>query len=320
MKSKKINIKKLEKKVGRFFSKAIPLWMVVMLLVQSTAAVGLLEYYVMKRYVQEQIIAIAKAKSPEELAQILQQEVTPQDGYTLAATWGDTGKELLDSGVIDQQKYNQLFTQDPGGTAMMKYLNNTSQDHMTVNTMNARFMVNTLWAIGLVNKSKILDNGQMQQYGQGDPMQYASTGGWDLGSKTTKELYSSQPIIQLTDQQQTLVKKIADTVFRPCCNNPTSFPDCNHGMAALGYIELAVKQGVSEKRIYQDVLALNSYWFPQQYVTLATYYQKQNIDWHDVDAKVSLSQQYSSSQGSGQIQQQVQPVSAGNGQGGGCSA
>ena len=312
--------KQLKAKAKKIFYKAVPLWMVVILILQSSTAIGLLEYYVLKKYVNEQIIAMAKTKSPEELAQVLKQEVLPQNGYVLGVTWGDMGKELLDSGVIDRQKYDELFAHDPGDSGMMKYMTHSSNDHMMVNVANSRFMVNTFWALGLVNKSKILDVGQMKTNGQGDPMQYASTGGWNLGSKSTSDLYSSQPLIQLTDKQEALVEKIASSIYRPCCDNPTSFPDCNHGMAALGYIELAVKQGVPEKRIYKDILALNSYWFPQQYISLATYFTQQKTDWHDVDAKLALSQQYSSAQGAGQIQQQLQPVSGSTSQGGGCSA
>jgi len=307
----------LKERIKKIFTKAIPLWMVVILILQSTTIFGLFQYYVLKKYINEQIITIAKEKNPEKLALVLRQEVLPQNGYILGVTWSDIGKDLIDAEVIDKQKYEQLFAQDSGDNAMMKYMTHSSREHMMVNEANSHFMVNTLWALGLVNKNNLLDEGQMHS---DDPMQFASTGGWSLGSKPTRELYSSQQLIQLTVQQQALVKRIADTMFRPCCDNPTSFPDCNHGMAALGYIELAVKQGVPEKRIYKDVLALNSYWFPQQYVSLATYFTQQKTDWNDVDAKLALSQQYSSAQGASQVQQQLQPASGGNSQGGGCSA
>lgn len=32
-----------------------------------------------------------------------------------------------------------------------------------------------------------------------------------------------------------------------CCGNSTYFPDCNHGAAMLGFIELAVSQGLVER-------------------------------------------------------------------------
>lgn len=301
------------------FYKAIPLWMVVMLMVQSSAFVGVFEYYVMKKYVNEQLLAMAQKKSPEELAQLLREEIMPMHGYQLGVRWNDIGKKLLDSGVIDLQKYKEAFVQDPGDSDMMKYMSDTSYDHMMISENNSHFMVNTLWAIGLVNKNNILDEGKMKTYGQGDPMQYAATAGWNMSSDSVENLYSSQNMIQLTDTQQKLVQKIADSVYRPCCDNPTSFPDCNHGMAALGYIELGVEQGLSEKRIYKDLLALNSYWFPQQYVNDATYFYKQKIDWNLFDAEKILSKQYSSAQSAQKIQQAVQLYPS-NSQGGGCSA
>lgn len=304
-----------------FFSKAIPLWLVVMLMLQVSLASVLLEYYVLEQQFTKQLAELAgTTKNPDQLAQILKEKVLPQKGYVLGVTWGDIGKKLLETGAIDKEKFDKMFAQDPGNSKMMKYLDNPSKDHMQITEANAHFMVNTLWALGLVSKNNILDKGEMQTYGQGDPMQYASTGGWDLGTKDTSVLYSSAPLIQLTDKQQQLVEKIAATIYRPCCGNSVAFPDCNHGMAALGYVELAVKQGLPEKQIYQDVLALNSFWFPQQYVTLAAYFNQQKTDWGKVDPKAVLGQEYSSAQGAQQIAQKVQNIPGLSTQQGGCGA
>lgn len=312
--------RKKTKKIKNILFKAIPLWMVLVLIVNSTMAFGLLEYYTMKRNFNDYLALLSKkTKNPDELVQILKQEVLPQNGYTLGVTWKDIGKQLLDSGAIDRQKYEQILSQEPDSKNMMKYLDNSSNEHMVINEKNAHFMVNTLWALGLVNKSKVLDEGSMKTYGKGDPMGFASTGGWNLGTKPTSELYSSAQIIKLTLEQEEIVKRIALSVYRPCCGNSTEFPDCNHGMAALGYIELAVKQGVPEKQIYKDLLALNSFWFPQQYVTLAVYFNKQKTDWKQVDAKLALGIDYSSGQGTARIAQSVQNVPGLNVQGGGCS-
>lgn len=284
-------------------------------------ATGFIEYYIMKKNFNAQITALAKTiKNPEELAQILKQKVLPQKGYRLAVRWGTIGKQLLESGVIDKTKYEELFAQDPASKKEMAHLMNSSNESMVINETNSRFMVNTLWALGLVNKNKILEEGSMKTYGKGDVMSFASTGGWSLGTKPTSELYSSAEIIKLTPEQQELVNKIALTVYRPCCGNSTEFPDCNHGMAALGYIELAVAQGVPKKQIYQDLLKLNSFWFPQQYVELAAYFDKQKTDWSKVDPKLALSSQYSSAQGSRQVQQSIQGIPGLNVQQGGCGA
>lgn len=311
--------KKLRIKIKKALSKVIPLWLVLILLVNSIMATGFIEYYIMKRNFNTQLSDLAKTtKNPEELVQILKQKVLPQKGYRLAVRWSDIGKQLLESGIIDKKKYEELFVQDPVAKKEMSHLMDASNDFMTINEGNSRFMVNTLWALGLVNKSKILEEGSMKTYGKGNVMGFASTGGWNLGVKPTSELYSSSEIIKLTPQQQELVKKIAQNVYRPCCNNSTEFPDCNHGMAALGYIELAVSQGVGEKEIYQDLLKLNSFWFPQQYVELAAYFNQQNIDWNKIDAKLVLGSQYSSATGSQQTRQKIQNVPGLNIQQGGC--
>lgn len=313
--------RKIKNKYKKFFSKAIPLWLAIIILVNSIMATGFVQYYIMKKNFDAQISALAKAtKNPEELVQILKQEVLPQKGYSLSVRWNDIGKQLLDSGVIDKAKYDELFKQDQYAKEQMKYLSKNSHDYMMINENNSRFMVNTLWALGLVNKNKILDEGSVKTYSKGEIMNFASTGGWTLGTRDTVKLYSSSEIIKLNPQQQELVKKIALNTYRSCCNNSTEFPDCNHGMAALGYIEAAVSQGISEKQIYKDLLSLNSFWFPQQYVELAAYFNSQSTSWDKVDAKLALSSQYSSAQGSQQVQQNIQKVPGFNTQQRGCGA
>ncbi len=301
--------------------KAVPLWLVVILILNSSMLTGVAEYYIMKKNFTKTLLELSKTtQKSEDLILILKQEVLPQEGYQLAVTWNDIGKQLLETGVIDKSKYEKIYKNEPQSENYMKYLTHYSSDGMTINEQNSRFLVNTLWALGLVNKSKILDEGSMKTYGKGSFMNFASTGGWNLGTKETSILYSSSRLIELTPQQEELVKKIALNIYRPCCNNHTEFPDYNHGMAALGYIELAVKQGVPEKQIYKDLLALNSFWFPQNYVELAAYMNKNGTQWKDVDAKLALSSQYSSAQGAQQIQKSVQDIPGLNIQGGGCGA
>jgi hypothetical protein len=180
--------------------------------------------------------------------------------------------------------------------------------------------VNTLWALGLTNKSTVLDDGPMKTSGN-DTANFASTGGWTLGAKEPMKLYSSANIIPLTPDEQQLAKRIAENVYRPCCGNHTAFPDCNHGMAALAYIELAVFQKVPEQQIYKDLLALNSFWFQSTYVDMAVYFKKnKNVSWSQVDPKLALSLDYSSAVGAQRISQEVQNVQKNSSKGGECSA
>ena len=317
----KRNIHYIEVRIPVILFKTIPFWMVLLLLLNSSMVVGFTEYYIVKKNFNKTLLELSeKTKSPEELVQILKQQVLSQKGFTLGVVWNDIGKQLLDSGVIDIVKYEELFLSDPQATEVMKYLTRESKDHMRIYEGNSRFIVNTLWALGLVNKSNILEKGSMHLQSEGNPMNFASTGGWSLGTKPTSELYSSQKLIPLSLEQEELVNKIARTIYRPCCNNSTEFPDCNHGMAVLGYIELAVQQGISEDKIYKDVLALNSFWFPQNYVELAAFFDKQGTQWKNVDARLALSQQYSSAQGSQTVRQSIQNIPGLQTQQGGCTA
>lgn len=181
--------------------------------------------------------------------------------------------------------------------------------------------MNTLWALGLTQKSDVLNKGVMGTQYRKDLGNFASTGGWTLGAKDSVKLYSSSKVIPLSQEQQARVEKISAGIYRPCCGNPTSFPDCNHGMAILGLIELMASQGFSEDEIYKAALAFNSYWFPQTYIDLAYYFQtKENTPWQNVDPKRILSAQFSSAQGYQAVKQQIENIPGAPKSGGSCGA
>lgn len=299
--------------------KSIPVWMVIFIVFNSSMLVGFTQYYIMQKRFEQSIKKLAEtAKNPEDLVNILKQEVLPASGYKTSLKWKDLGQKLVESGVIDKKKYEEIFLSEADGKNELKFLEGNWDENITINEKNSRFLVNTFWALGLVNKSKVLDEGPMMQEGRKKAGNFASTGGWTIGTKPVMELYSSKEIISLNSEQQELVKEIAENVFRPCCNNSTAFPDCNHGMAALGYIEWAVYNSLPEKQIYKDLLAFNSFWFPQTYVEMAAYFDKQKLGWKDVDAKLALSKDYSSAQGAARIKQDIQGIPGIQNSGGGC--
>ncbi len=307
-------------KVLKFLSQAVPLWIVILIVINSTMLMGIAQYYLLRQELQKNLLKLSKTtQSPEELVAILKQQVLPQNGYKTSLKWKDLGKKLVEAGAIDKAKFEESVVGDPDGKASMKYMEDSSEDNISISEKNAHFLVNFFWALGLANKSKVLDGGPMKT-GTNPTANFASTGGWTLGAKPVMEIYSSTEIIPLTPEQQELVKKIAENVFRPCCGNSTAFPDCNHGMAALGYIEWAVYNGLSEQQIYKDLLAFNSFWFPQNYVEMAVYFDKQGTKWQNVDPKMALSRDYSSSAGAVRIKQSVQGVPGIQSQGGGCGA
>ncbi len=92
-------------------------------------------------------------------------------------------------------------------------------------------------------------------------------------------------------------------------------------MAALAAIEMMVAAGTDEKAIYRNILALNSYWFSETYLTTATYFARAGMPWDKVDAKEVLGEIYSSGKGAGEIANKVGPLPYQPKQsGGGCGA
>lgn len=246
----------------------------------------------------------------------LLQQVAPQDGMTLAIPWGDMGTKLIASGAIDPvafSAYHQLTEEQRA------VLFSDTVSAITLTPQNIRFWINVLWALGLTQQSMVLDKGPMRQGEEQVPLdRYASTGGWTLGSRAATELYSSARLIDLTPEQDALIYRVAAQVFRPCCGNHTGFPDCNHGMAMLGLLELMAAQGASEEALYQAALIFNSYAFTDTYVTLAAYFAAQGISWDEVDPRQVLGARYSSAEGARRIAAAVGPIPGAPNRGGSC--
>lgn len=234
-------------------------------------------------------------------------EVLP-DKYNLGITFGDAIVKLVNTGAIDKKKFIGLYE---GRNALTdeqkKLLDEVSNSEIVVTKENAGLLLNLLWPLGIANKTNVLSQGPMGTQYKNKVGNFASTGGWSLGKEEGGKLFNRFSIVSLTPEQETIVTEIAQNIYRPCCGNSTYFPDCNHGAAMLGFIELAVAQGMSKDEIYKKALVLNSYWFPQTYVELATYFKaKKNIAWNNVDPKVVLGADYSSGQGYSAITKELQ--------------
>lgn len=257
----------------------------------------------------------------EELdSEYLTNLVAPADGYTVNINWGDIGKKLIESGAIDLEKFQENYSEEQY-QELLTYLTEDKDQGITINRDNAYFWVNTLWALGLTQKSDVLTNGPIGTEYEDDIGNFASTGGWTLGTVDAVKLYNSADLIPLTEDQQQLVREISKGIYRPCCGNPTSFPDCNHGMAILGLIELMVSQGKQESEIYEASLAFNSYWFTETYADLAYYFHTvKQTAWSDVIPAIVLSEEFSSARGYQAIKQQVGNIPGTKSQGGSCGA
>jgi len=251
----------------------------------------------------------------------LQEQVLPSAGITLPITWGDLGKKLVNVGAIDPVKTATLY-KDRGGLPVefRNMLEQNADGKIVMTNQNAGYLLNLLWALGLANKNSILeDKNEMMNLTYKGAGNFASTGGWTLAKGNAMDHYNMHPLVMLTANQQAVVDRVSRNIYRPCCGNSTHFPDCNHGMAMLGLLELMASQGVGEQDMYKTALAVNSYWFPETYLTIATYMQEKGIAWKDVSSKEMLSAEYSSSSGYKNISSQVIQLPQVQG-GGGCSA
>jgi hypothetical protein len=249
----------------------------------------------------------AAGQQSEEESQKVLKEILP-DNYKLGVKFDRVVVDMVNAGAIDKQKFTELYEQrTPLTESQKRLLEVSSNEEIVINKDNAELLLNLLWPLGISNKTKVLSEGPMGKEFGSEVGNFASTGGWTLGKVEGGKLYNSMRLISLTPEQEDMVMEIAKNIYRPCCGNHTAFPDCNHGAAMLGFIELAVSQGMPKDEIYKKALVLNSYWFQQTYAELAIYFKKEKgIKWSKVNAKEVLSQEYSSGQGYAAINKKLQ--------------
>ena len=244
-------------------------------------------------------------------------KVLPRNGVELPVAWGTLGKQLVETGVIDMTKMEALYAQRGGMSPELKsWLTSETKGKLRITEENASHLLNVFWALGLGNKNDILEKGEMSDPQYGGAGGFASTGGWVIAQGDPMNHYSKHEFVKLTPAQQALVDKISKGIYRPCCGNSTHFPDCNHGMAMLGLLELMASQGVKEQDMWNAALAVNAYWFPDTYVTIAQYLKSRGSDWNKTRPQELLSETYSSGQGYRVIAAQVNPTQQRGG--GGC--
>ena len=225
------------------------------------------------------------------------EKVLPKAGFRSKIYLGDSIIKLVENGVIDREKF-EAINKERGGfpTELEDVITSPSNKPILVTQANANYYVNFLWPVGLSNYMS--SNKESPVSGE-SLFNFASTGGWTLGKEENGGAYFNKfKIVELTPFQEELATKVAKNTYRPCCNNSTFFQDCNHGSALLGLLELGASQGLTEEELYREALAFNSFWFPQNYIQTAVYFKAvKNIDWENVDPKLVMGQDFSSSSG-----------------------
>ncbi|MCL5612390.1 MAG: hypothetical protein M1485_07570 [Chloroflexi bacterium] len=276
-------------------------WMVIAIVV--TFLLGLGSGYL--KWGQDETAA---AKQQRELARLYEQ-INPKDGYALPVTYGNLGPQLIGAGAINYDAFQNVMKANGNSidSSQIDILKKGSDQQVVITAENAHFLLNFFWAVGLANRNSILTEGPMTQYGNGQIEGFASTGGWTLATKSITELYASMDLISLTPEQQARVEEVAAAVYRPCCNNYTLFPDCNHGMAMLGLLELMASQNASVDEMFNSAKYVNAYWFPQQTLETAIYLKtNQGTDFAKADARLVVSKDYSSASGASMVHQSLQ--------------
>jgi len=233
----------------------------------------------------------------------LRQAVAPAEGLILPVVLGDLEQRLISTGVIDEDKWSALYVNF--GDRL------TSADPLVINQDNAGYLLNLLWAFGLANQNRILTEGPMATVGETG--NFASTGGWTLARGEVMDHYAAHELITLTADQHTLIELVSKNVYRPCCDNSTHFPDCNHGMAMLGLLTLGASQGLGEEELYELALTANRYWFPDAYLTIARFEEQFSRDWRKRSAQELLGADYVSASGLRRIREQTAAVERGLG-------
>lgn len=248
-------------------------------------------------------LAVNNSAGDDANRSALEEAVLPKEGVTLPAVWGDLGARLVDAGAIDPVALKEVYKSR--GAFPVEYndlLAKRTNGALVITEENAGYLLNLLWAFGLANANPILaDKTEMMNPAYGGAGNFASTGGWTIAKGNAMTHYSKHALVVLTPEQQELVDRVSQNIYRPCCGNSTHFPDCNHGMAMLGLLELMASQDVSEKDMYKAALAVNSYWFPGTYLTVAEYMQSKGTDWKKISPKEILGSDYSSNTGYARI-------------------
>ena len=285
-------LKKIKNKLK--FNRFVPF-----LLLISVIANILLGIYVMRKgnanSSSQNVTKVSTAKDP------LFDEINPAKGYEINATYKDLGPKMLAMGVVDYDKFKSTYEKSgqPLPAELDGILKNGSNKKIKITSENAYFLLNFFWAVGLANKSRILDTGEIMNYGGlKEAGNFASTGGWSLAKGNAMDYFSKGDLISLTKGQEDLVEKVSSNVYRPCCNNSTAFPDCNHGMALLGVYELMAANGATENRMYEAGKYFNAFWFPGNYYDLAlSFKNKEGKSFKDMPGQTILGKDFSSASG-----------------------
>lgn len=201
-------------------------------------------------------------------------------GTTVVAGLGPLSRQLVDAESLDTVRLRTALARSGHPlTELQRGILAGEEAPLRIGPSNAGFLLNTFWTLGLANRNPILTQGPMFTGSRGQVGRFASTGGWRLGPVPATHVYASLPLVPLSPAQQRRLEDVVQRVFRPCCDNSTYFPDCNHGMAMLGLLTLLTAQGADADELFRAAHAANQVWFPEQSGHIAAYLDAHRPGW-----------------------------------------
>ncbi len=226
-------------------------------------------------------------------------KVLPDEGFTINAVWKDNINKMVNEGVLDPEKLEEIITKRYGQEMKPEWKNlleaEYSGEKIKIDAENSVFVMYLLWTFAKHNDVPIVHNSRFA----------SSFKNYDIG--VGKAGYGDVKLLELKPGQLQVADNVAQNSYRPCCGQSTANLDCSHGYAALGLIELMASQGYSEEEIFDAFIKFNSFWFPSTYIQNAVYFEvTQGLSWEDVDKEIVAGEDYSSLSGAYNVKKELQ--------------
>lgn len=223
--------------------------------------------------------------------------VIPKEGIATGLTLDDAIAPLVAGGAIVPEKMMAVYERRGGlPDWVTKLLKGESAGEIELSSASVPYLLNLFWPLGIANKAAF---NLRHPIAERTLPRLASTGGWILGvEKNGASYYNKVEAVPLNEEQDAMVERMAGIIYRPCCDNAALFPDCNHGAAMLGFLQLAAAQGLPEDHIWLLAKVLNGFWYPQQYTAMALLFDlRDGRDWDEASPQTVLGRKHSSISG-----------------------
>ena len=94
------------------------------------------------------------------------EEINPVSGFEIEVPYGNLGPKMVAIGVIDTDKFKSTYAKSsqPLTSEQEDILQKGSTEKIKITRENSYFLLNFFWAVGLANKSAILEEGDMMKY------------------------------------------------------------------------------------------------------------------------------------------------------------